>query len=131
MEPQLRKIGRIIFALPIGVFGLNHLFTGGNMAGMVPSFIPGDVFWIYFTGIALLAAAISIIIGRLTHLASLLLALLLLIFVLTMHIPSLMSDSGGHSAMINLLKDIALIGSSLLIAGVAGKEGNAENEQSN
>ena len=87
------------------------------MAGMVPSFIPGGVIWVYLTGVALLAAAVAIIIQKKARLAGLLLAAMLLIFVLTIHLPGVMG--GNESSMPGLLKDIALAGAALGFAGTA------------
>lgn len=122
MAQRLKTAGRIIFAIPMGIFGLNHLFNGSQMAGMVPGFIPGGLFWVYFTGIALLAASIALIIGKKAQLASLLLGALLLVFILTMHLPGVLGGEGGQMAMINLMKDLAMIGGALLIAGIQGKQ---------
>lgn len=122
MQQKLKNVGRIIFAIPMGIFGINHFFNAGQMAGMVPAFIPGGAFWVYFTGLALLAASISLIIGKKAQLASILLGALLTVFVLTMHLPGVLGD-GGHMTMINLLKDLGLIGGALVIAGIQG-EGN-------
>ena len=81
-------IARVLFALPLGIFGLLHFMNAGMMSTMVPSFIPGGVFWVYVTGIALLAGAIAIIANRrFARLAALLVGVLLLIFALTIHLP--------------------------------------------
>ena len=61
-------IARILFVIPLAGFGAGHLMNAGDMAGMVP--VPGGVFWIYLTGIALLAAAVSIIIKKKAALAT-------------------------------------------------------------
>jgi len=109
-------IARWLFALPFGIFGLMHFMMAENMAGMVP--LPGGVLWVYLTGVALIAACISFIIQKQVRLAGVLLALMLVIFVLTIHLPTVMG--GDQSAMSSLLKDLALAGGSLLIAGTAG-----------
>jgi len=80
---------------------------------MVP--IPGGVFWIYLTGLSLLLAGVSLIIQKLDDWSSFLLAVLLLVFVLTIHLPGVLN--GGEMAqlyMTNLLKDLALAGGSLI-----------------
>lgn len=109
------KIGRWLFALPFIVFGIFHFMNATAMAGMVPGFIPGGVFWIYLTGIAFIAASICFIIEKKVHLAAQLLAILLLIFVLTIHLPAVIG--GDQSAMTQLLKDTAMAGGALLLAG--------------
>lgn len=114
---NLLTIGRIVFAIPFAVFGLNHFIYAGMMAGMVPSFIPGGVFWIYLTGLALIAAAVSIITKKLIVPACLLLGIMLLIFVLTIHLPGLSNPQMAQMAMASLLKDVSLAGAAFFLAG--------------
>ena len=113
---NLKNIGRIVFAIPFAIFGLMHFMAAGDMAGMVPNWVPGGVFWVYLTGLALIAAAVSLITKKKIFLAAELLALLLMIFVLTIHLPSLLG--GNQMAMASLLKDMSLAGGALLIAGL-------------
>ena len=113
MNVLTNKVARYLFALPFGVFGILHFMNASAMAGMVP--IPGGVFWIYLTGLAHLAACVSIIIEKYTRLAGILLGIMLLIFVLSIHLPAVIG--GDQSSMTNLLKDIALAGAAWYIAG--------------
>lgn len=108
------KIGRYMYALPFGVFGLYHFMNAGQMAGMVP--IPGGQVWVYLTGAAMLAACVSIVIEKKTRLACILLGALLLIYVLSIHIPAIVGGSLQPS-MTNLLKDFALAGGAWYLAG--------------
>lgn len=108
-------LSRYIFAATFTIFGLFHLMGAKNMAVMVP--LPGGEFWVYLTGLAMIAAAVSIFTGKLTRLACLLLALLLLVYVAFIHAPGVIH--GGDVAqlsMMNLLKDIGLMGGALLLA---------------
>ncbi len=116
-------LGRYLYALPFGVFGILHFVNAGQMAGMVP--IPGGVFWVYLTGLAMLAACISILIEQKVRLATILLGVMLIIFVLSIHLPAVI---GGEmqSSMPNLLKDLALAGGAWVIAGQA--EGEVTDE---
>jgi len=110
---KISAIGKYLFAIPFIIFGLFHFLNANAMAGMVP--IPGGVFWIYLTGLALLLAGVSILIKKYDDWSSFLLATLLLIFVATMHLPGVIA--GGEMAqmyMTNLLKDLALAGGSLI-----------------
>ncbi|MDP3556886.1 MAG: DoxX family protein [Bacteroidota bacterium] len=111
-------VGRILFATPMLVFGLMHFMNASMMVGMVP--IPGGEFWIYFTGTALIAAALSIYIQKFTKLACLLLSLMLMIFVFTIHLPGVMSGDSTtmQMSMSALLKDSALSGAALILASV-------------
>ncbi|NQU68103.1 MAG: DoxX family protein [Candidatus Marinimicrobia bacterium] len=121
---KCQNVARIVFAVPFIIFGIMHFMGAGDMSGMVPSFIPGGVFWVYLTGLALILAGVSIIIQKYTHLASKLLAALMLIFVLTIHLPAVIG--GDMMAMVSLLKDIALAGGALLIASLYPCERKSE-----
>ncbi|MEX0771279.1 MAG: hypothetical protein WD035_11125 [Balneolaceae bacterium] len=105
-------LSRWLYALPFGVFGILHLLNANMMAGYVPGYIPGGVFWVYLTGLGFLLACISILIEKETRLACNLLALMLLIFALTIHLPSALEGD-----MTPFLKDTALAGAALFIAG--------------
>ncbi|MCH8069472.1 MAG: DoxX family protein [Candidatus Marinimicrobia bacterium] len=113
---NLKTIGRIIYAIPFGIFGLMHMMMAGNMSGMVPAWVPGGIIWVYITGLALIAASVSIVTKKQIYLACLLLAGLLGVFVLTIHLPMLLS--GDQMAMGGLLKDTISLGGALLIAGL-------------
>ncbi len=114
-----------MFALPFGVLGLNHFFMYNYYVGMVSSFIPGGGFTVIITGVALIAACVAIILKQFIRIACLLLALLLLIFICTIHIPGLFEPVNANMAMIELLKDSALMGGALMIAGIY-KENNGD-----
>jgi putative oxidoreductase len=110
---NISKIGKYIYAIPMVIFGLFHFLNANAMAGMVP--IPGGVFWIYLTGLALILAGVSIIIQKLDDWSSFFLAVLLLVFVLTINLPGVLR--GGEMAQMfitNLLKDLALAGGALI-----------------
>ena len=114
MKLLTTTIARYIFAIPFGIFGLFHFMNASQMAGMVP--IPGGVIWVYLTGVALLAACISIIIQKYTRWACLLLALMLIIFVLTLHLPGVFDEATRQGSMTMLLKDTAMAGGALILA---------------
>jgi putative oxidoreductase len=117
---SIGRAGVILYALVIGFFGVSHFLHGISMAGMVPSFIPGGLFWVYLTGAALIAAAISFLIGKKTKLAGVLLAIFLLLVVLTIHVPALVhspDESASRFSLTMLIKDTGLAAAALMIAG--------------
>jgi uncharacterized membrane protein YphA (DoxX/SURF4 family) len=120
---MLSKIGKYLYALPFAIFGLFHFMRGGQMAGMVP--IPGGVFWVYLTGIAMIAACVSIIIEKKARLACILLGVMLLIYVLSIHLPAVIGGQMQPS-MTNLLKDLALAGGAWFLAGSFEKDTELE-----
>jgi len=113
------RVASIIYALTMAVFGVNHFMKADAMGGMVPSYMPGDgTIWVYITGAALVAAALAIIINKYVKLAAGLLAVMLIIFVFTMHLPAAMSDNEMEKTMglISFLKDTGLAMAAVMIA---------------
>ena len=79
--PRATVAGRVLFALPFMVFGLLHFLNAHAMAGSVP--VPGGAAWVYLTGAALLAGGIGMLTGVLGKWAAYGIALLMLVFVVT------------------------------------------------
>ena len=93
--------------------------------GMLTSFIPLGAYTIIITGIMLIATSISIISKKYVRISTLILATLLLIFIITIHIPHLINGIDKTATLIALLKDISLMGGSLMIAGIYSDEKDA------
>jgi len=126
---HLTSAGRILFALPFGVMGLNHFLMYDYLVGIASTFIPGGGWTVIITGLALIAACFSIILKKFIQLSCLLLALLLLIFILTIHVPALFNPDPAkfNFAFFGLFTNVALMGASLFIAGIyREKEVNSE-----
>jgi len=105
-------LGKWLFAIPLLAFGTFHFMNAEQMAGMVP--FPPQTIWVYVTGIALIAAAVSMFIGKYDKLAAILLALMLILFVILIHIPG--AADGDPSATTMVLKDTAMAGGALMYA---------------
>ena len=58
---KITTLGRILFAIPFALFGINHFLMMDYYLGMLTSFIPLGAYTIILTGIMLIAASISII----------------------------------------------------------------------
>ncbi len=115
----MKTLARFLFAIPFLVFGLFHFMNTSAMTGMVPGWLPGNAFWVIITGLALVAAAVSMMIRVWDYWASLLLALMLILFVIIIHLPG--ATEGNQQAMTMLLKDTALAGASLLYASYVAR----------
>jgi putative oxidoreductase len=111
----LAIIGRVLFALPFGIIGLNHFLMTDVFLGMMSSFIPGGGFTVLMTGALLILASISIVLNKYIKITCFCLAGLLLIFILTIHIPGLFTTN-AELALVELLKDTALMGGAIMIA---------------
>jgi len=127
---KITTLGRILFAVPFAVFGINHFLMTNYYLGMLTSFIPLGAYTIVLTGIMLIGASISIITKKYIKQATLLLAFLLLIFILTIHIPHLLNGSDKTATLIALFKDISLMGGSMMIAGIYSEPDESEKNRS-
>ena len=116
MVNSITSLGKWLFILPFIVFGFMHLSKADQMTGLVPAYMPGGSMWIYLTGLAQIAFALSVIIGKYDKLAALLCALMLFIFILTLHLPGLSNLQMSQLAMNNMLKDLGLIAGALMYA---------------
>lgn len=120
---NITVIGRILFALPFIIFGINHFLMMDYYLGMLTSFVPLGAYTIIITGVLLIAAGVSIITKKYVMQSAILLAVLLLIFILTIHVPHLLSGGKDKTVtLIALLKDISLMGGSIMIAGICSQE---------
>lgn len=118
----MTAIGRILFAIPFLIFGINHFLMTDYYVGMLTSFVPRGAYSIILVGILLIGASISIITKKYVRISTILLACLLFIFIVTIHIPHLFIDADRTTAIIALLKDVSLMGGSLMIAGIYSEE---------
>ena len=102
-------LGKYLFAIPFAVFGILHFLGANEMAAMAP----GGAIMVYFTGVCLLAASVSMLIGKFDKLAAVLLAVLLLLFAFIVHAPAM---SENPQELGNILKNVALAGAALMYA---------------
>lgn len=110
---------RVLFAFPFFVFGALHFMNAEKMKGLVPGYFPGDIIWVYLTGILFILSALSFTINKYAKTGGYLLAFVLLVFIFTIHIPALID--GHQMALGGLLKDFALMAASMFIARFSAK----------
>jgi len=108
-------LGKWMLAIPMLAFGVMHFMNADAMAGMAPF---GGAVIIYITGLALILAAVAIAIGKYDKLASFLLGILLLLFI----IPHVQMLSENEMEMGNILKNIALAGGAFMYASALSKD---------
>jgi uncharacterized membrane protein len=109
-------LGPTFFAVPMAVFGVFHLLEAKVVAQIVPSWLPGHLFWAYFIGVCLISGALSLVIDQYAGVASALFGILLLSFVLLLHVPSLARHSHDRVLWGTALRDLALSGGAFAFA---------------
>jgi putative oxidoreductase len=122
-EPIMSRIAIILLALVMAAFGIYHFVYPQNLMAYVPSFLPdaGNL-WVYLPGAAFILAAIAFVTNRMVRLAGYLLAIMLIVFVLTIHLPNFLNagdDETKQLSLVNLLKDTAIAAFAMHIAANA------------
>lgn len=117
-QPIVSRIAVVILGIVMIVFGVYHFMAPQNLMAFVPEFLPGGIIWVYFAGGAFILAAIAFLIHKQVRIAGYLLAALLIIFVLTVHLPGYLNAGSAdvkQSELVNLLKDTAIAAFALYI----------------
>jgi uncharacterized membrane protein YphA (DoxX/SURF4 family) len=90
----------------------------------VPPWIPARLFWAYFVGIALLAAALSLALKRCVRWSAPLLALLFFLFVLLVHVPGVVAHPTDRIRWAVVLRDSAFACGALALTGFTTQQAN-------
>jgi len=110
--------GPIFIAVSLAVFAPEHFGGPMRVSDMVPSWMPAHVFWAYFVGCALFAAATSLTVRRFVRLSSTLLGLMFFLFVCMMHIPNAIGDPKNRFAWTYALRDLSFAAGAWALAGL-------------
>jgi len=119
------KQGRLLFAIAIMVFGvLNVICAHFQQASLqVIPWVPGNQFLAYFTGIALLAAGLSIAANFRARLAAILMGILFLLCVLLLQISRVAASPLDVGIRTCAFETLAMCGAALTLAGTLPAEG--------
>lgn len=115
---KLITLGGVFIAVSLAAFAPEHFHGPMFVQNMVPSWMPGHLFWAYFVGGALLAAATSLAVRRLERLSSTLLGLMFFLFVCMIYLPSLLAHLDNRLAWTFLLRDLSFAAGAWALAGL-------------
>jgi uncharacterized membrane protein len=113
-------LGPVFFAVPLAVFGTEHFTAATILAGMVPAWLPGHMFWALFVGTCLIAAALSIAARKYGWLASALAGVMILLFVLLIHIPNVAANPHTRILWVVALREPAFAGGAFALTATQG-----------
>jgi hypothetical protein len=119
LAPGLDKaypLGRVALAVPLAVFGAEHFVSAQAIMTMVPVWMPGKLFWTYFVGVALFAAALSFIFRVGIRLAAALLGLMFFCFVVMMDVPAAIASPQSRFAWTLAARELAFGAGGILLA---------------
>jgi uncharacterized membrane protein len=115
-------LGRLCFGISLPVFGIAHFIYHDFVATWVPAWIPFPQFWAYFTGVAHVAAGVSILTNVMSRLAAMLAAIMYGSWVLIVHIPRVANATHDAFEWNGIFVASALCASALLVAGTLEDE---------
>ena len=114
---KLIVLGPVFEAVSLAIFSAEHFLAAKGLSAIVPKWLPGPMFWTYFFGAALAAAAISFIVWRGVRWSAVLLALFFLLIVATVDLPNL--QKGLHERLFWTLtvRETCFAGGAMVLAG--------------
>src|SRR5262249_5584038 len=98
--------------------GAEHFCLRNAMIGLVPPYMPLRLFWIYFVGVALIIASLSIATKIQVRWSGLLFGIMMFLFVAMIHLPGAIK-SGDRIIWTIVLREMSFGGGGLVLAGVA------------
>lgn len=116
---NILNVGRFLFPLSFLLYVGLHFGKPDVGAGFVPQWLPAPMFWNYFTGILISAFILSCLIGKYDKLATLLMALYVLLMIFLVHIPR---ARHSENDMLNIFRNLMVIGALLVYAKYAAKD---------
>jgi uncharacterized membrane protein len=121
---KLIPAGSILFSITMILFGIDHFLYTDFVATLVPSWIPGPVFWTYFAAVALIGSGAAIILKIKLELIGQLLATMLFLWLILLHIPRAIADprSGNGNEITSVFEALAFSGIALAIACIGNKQ---------
>ncbi len=117
---KITQLGKWFFVSVFAVFGFLHFGPLEFSLPYIPSYLPYPAFWVYFSGVGLVAFSVSAWVGKLDKLAALLLALMLFLFIVMIHIPG--AIQGDFIQLIGIFRDTAMMGAALMYADRYAKD---------
>lgn len=119
---KLIPLGPYLLAGFFILAGTLHFIYAPYVATLIPLWIPAHLFWAYFTGVALIAAAIGILIPKTTRLAATLAAIMIFLWVVLLHFPRAISNLHDANETTSFFEALAMCGTAILIA-VSARQG--------
>jgi uncharacterized membrane protein len=113
---KIIALAPLFIAVPIAVFGTEHFTYAESIAGMVPSWIPGHLFWALFVGASLISGALSMVVRKHAWLAAALFGIMLLLFELLISIPGVVAAPRNRFLWAVALRDLSFSGGALAFA---------------
>lgn len=100
--------------------GIQHLLYVEFVRHLVPAWVPGAVFWTYFSAATLILGGAAMAAGFRLRLVALLTALMIFLWVLMLHIPRALAAPQDANEATAVFEALAFTGVALMLAAKAG-----------
>lgn len=111
-----------LLSIVLIAFGIFHFMYPRDLLVYVPLSLVGGIKWAYLVGGAFILVGLSFLTNQFVKFTGYLLAIMLLIFILTIHLNNYLHAGDAEMrqlALLNILKDTAIMGFALHIAAGA------------
>jgi uncharacterized membrane protein len=125
---QFIPLSRFFLGAFLILCGVQHFIYLEFVATLVPSWIPGHLFWTYFTGVALIAGGIGIIIPMTARLAAAMTGIMIFLWVVLLHIPRALADLHNSNETTAVFEALAMTGAAVLVVACLSAK-NRHSEQ--
>ena len=99
--------------------GIQHFVYADFVDKLVPAWIPGTRFWVCFTGVALIAGGLGLLLPKTRRLAGTMSGLMIFLWVVLLHIPRALADLHDIGEASGVFEALALSGVAFMLAGYA------------
>ncbi|MFP5235502.1 MAG: DoxX family membrane protein [Acidobacteriota bacterium] len=113
---KLVVLGPVFEAVALAMFSAEHFTAAHDLAPAVPRWLPWHLFWVYFFGTALLAAAISLILWIGVRWSAALLTSFYLVIVLTLDVPGIPALPHDRFFWILTVRETSFAGGVMVLA---------------
>ena len=118
----ISRIAIYTLSVVLIIFGIFHFLYPRDLMVYVPLSLVGGISWAYIVGSAFIIVGLSFLTNQYVKFTSYMLVIMLIIFILTIHVPNFMNAGDKEMrqwALISILKDTAIVGFALHIAAGA------------
>lgn len=119
---KIVALSNLCYAVPLAVFGAEHLSAAAFIMPLVPRYMPARLFLTYFIGVALVAAALSMATKIQVRWSGLLFGIMMFLFDAMIHIPGSIAERTNRILWIIVLRE-ASFGSGAWILSASAPNG--------
>jgi hypothetical protein len=110
------RVAHALYGLSLIFFGTAHFIDLKDTLSLIPSWLPGHLFWAYFTGCAFIAAGLAALTGLCARLAVTLSVLQLMLFLVLVWLPIVAAGSKDPFQWSETILNVALMAGGWVVA---------------